>query len=393
MVGHGVRGSDVTGGSGRQHVARVPGSSSRGQTHDALTVPLGDNSYAIHLGPGLLPRLGRLAAGCVRSHRGCIVSNRAVARLYGARTLAGLRDGGLDATLVHVPAGERSKCLSQASRLYDEFLRAGLDRASFVVALGGGVVGDLAGFAAATYMRGIDYLQVPTTLMAQVDSSIGGKTAVNLPRGKNLVGAFHQPRLVVADTETLRSLPRREYRNGWAEVVKHALIADADLFAVLEATAGALGRLDPDCVVPAIRRSCEIKVDVVRRDEREAGVRAILNCGHTIGHALERTAAYGRLRHGEAVAIGLAAEARIAVGRGMMAEGDASRLEQLLLALGLPIRLRSPNADAVLAACEVDKKRLAGKNRVPLPLGIGNVAIVDDVTADEIRDAVAHIAH
>jgi len=368
------------------------GEPSHAERAKLLTVPLGANSYEIHLGPKLLPQLGHLAARCVGGRRGCVVSNRSVARLYGSQTVETLRQAGMDVTLIEVPAGERSKCLRQARRLYHQFLAAGLDRASFVVALGGGVVGDLAGFAAATYMRGIDYIQVPTTLMAQVDSSIGGKTAVNLPQGKNLIGAFHQPRMVVADTDTLRSLPRREYRNGWAEVIKHALIADADFWALLEASVGPLLNLDTACVGHAVRRSCEIKVDVVRRDEREAGLRAVLNCGHTIGHALERIAAYGHLRHGEAVAIGLAAEAHIAVSRGMMLAADASRLEALLLAFGLPVRVDAPEPTAVIAACEVDKKRLAGKTRVSLPLRIGSVTIVDDVKPDEIREAVAHIS-
>jgi 3-dehydroquinate synthase len=241
-------------------------------------------------------------------------------------------------------------------------------------------------------MRGIDYLQVPTTLMAQVDSSIGGKTAVNLPEGKNLVGAFHQPRLVLADTDALRSLPRREYRAGWAEVVKHALIADADFFALLEAIADPLAELDSLCVAHAVRRSCEIKIDVVRRDERETGLRAVLNCGHTIAHALESTAAYGHLRHGEAVAIGLAAETQLAARRGMASGADASRVEALLLALGLPVHTPVPDMDAALAASKLDKKRLAGKMRMALPLGIGGVETVDDVALNEIRDALAYIA-
>jgi len=320
------------------------------------------------------------------------VSNRRVAGLYARQVLESLRDADLVVTLVEVPAGERSKCLNQAKRLYDQFLHAGLDRSSFVVALGGGVIGDLAGFAAGTYMRGIDYLQVPTTLMAQVDSSIGGKTAVNLPQGKNLIGAFHQPRAVIADTDTLHSLPRREYRNGWAEVIKHGLIADRDFFDSLEANVGPLLQVDGTSVAQAVRRSCEIKVSVVERDERETGLRAVLNCGHTIGHAIEKTSAYGHLRHGEAVSIGMSAEAHIAAQRGMMADSEVRRLEEVLSAFGLPVRVPVPDADAVLAACEVDKKRIGGRNRVVLPVGIGDVTIVDDVLAEEMRDAIAYVA-
>jgi 3-dehydroquinate synthase len=274
--------------------------------------------------------------------------------------------------------------------LYDRFVAAGLDRASAVVALGGGVVGDLAGFAAATYLRGIALVQCPTTLLAQVDSSVGGKVAINLPQGKNLVGAFYQPRIVLADTSVLATLAVREFRSGLAEVVKTAAIADPGLFELLEREAGRLAPDAADLLAGIVMRCCRIKAQVVTLDERELGLRAVLNFGHTLGHALEAAAGYGRLAHGEAVAIGMVAAARLSRNRGLCRDADVARLARLLARLGLPVRSPLPG-DRVLPYLAQDKKGRRGVPRFVLTGGIADVtlAAVDDL--EEVRKALEAI--
>jgi 3-dehydroquinate synthase len=348
-----------------------------------VRVGLGDRSYDIWIGPGLLPRLGELAAEAVPAGRLFVVAHPRLERLHGAALLASLepRLGGV----LHVPAGERFKTLHRAERLYDELLALGADRTSVIVAFGGGVIGDLAGFVAATYMRGLAFIQVPTTLLAQVDASVGGKVAVDHPKAKNLVGAFHQPRLVVADTEVLRTLSGRDYRAGLAEVVKHGAIADADLFAWIESSQQVLERRDPEAVAHAVRRSCEIKADVVARDERESGLRAILNFGHTVGHALESLTGYTTLRHGEAVAIGMAAAARLSERLGLCEPGIAARLEAVLAGLRLPIRIAGLRADDIIAAARSDKKAVGGALRLVLLRRLGEVEVVAGAPEEEIR--------
>jgi 3-dehydroquinate synthase len=252
-------------------------------------------------------------------------------------------------------------------------------------------VGDLAGFVAATYMRGIPHMQVPTSLLAQVDSSVGGKTAVNLKAGKNLVGAFHQPRAVIADVGTLGSLPGREVRAGLAEVVKHGLIADAGLFEFIERNVQPIARREPKTLVHLVRRSCEIKADVVRRDEREADLRRVLNCGHTVGHGIEAAAGPGRLRHGEAVALGLLAEMRIAVALGLSAEDNRVRLRALLAAVRLPTTRPGLDPDRAMAAMKVDKKAIGGGWVMALPRGVGCVEIVEDVPRRLVRRALVEL--
>jgi 3-dehydroquinate synthase len=269
-----------------------------------------------------------------------------------------LKDAGLRARRFDVPDGERTKSLTQAGRLYDALLDAGADRGSAIVALGGGVVGDLAGFVAATLLRGIPVVQVPTSLLAMVDSSVGGKTGVNVKRGKNLVGAFHQPRLVWIDAATLATLPPRQLRAGLAEVVKHAAIRDAGLFARLEAEAESLGEVaEPARWVPILARNCAIKAAVVEADEREAGVRMLLNFGHTLGHAVEALARYRGVLHGEAVAMGMAYAARHSERLGLAEAGTAARLVALLERLGLPTALPPHPRKAYLEALAVDKKK------------------------------------
>ena len=356
-----------------------------------VRVALGPNSYDILIGPGGLAEAGAQLAGRVRSPRGALVTNARVRDLYGPAASASLSAAGLQVGMIVVPGGERAKTLGQVRTLYDRFLTLGLDRTSFVVALGGGVVGDLAGFAAATYLRGVDFAQLPTTLLAQVDSSVGGKTAVNLPQGKNLVGAFHQPRLVVADISALATLPLRELRAGLAEVVRYAVIRDAQLFAYLEANGRAVLRRDPAALTHIVRRSCEIKAQIVTADERERGIRALLNFGHTIGHALEQALSYRRLRHGEAVALGMIAEGQVAAEAGLCEGEDVERMTALLAGLGLPVTVRDVEPAQVVQACLVDKKRERGRLRVALPRGIGEAEVVDDVSPAALGRAVAQL--
>lgn len=319
-----------------------------------------------------------------------------MAALYLERARDALRAAGVEAAPLVVPPGEASKTLEQAARLYDGMLRAGLDRGSAVVALGGGVVTDLAGFAAATYMRGLPWVAVATTLLAQVDAGVGGKTAVDHPECKNLVGAFHQPAAVMADVGTLATLPEEELRTGLAEVVKHAVIRDADLFALLEAQAARILARDAAVLEDIVARSVGIKADVVMADEREADLRRILNYGHTIGHAAESLAlaAGGRLggatmTHGRAVALGMIAEARIAERRGLVGRAVVERQRRLLERFGLPVRLGAPlDPERCLALMRHDKKAEGGRMRFVLPEAIGAVRVVADVTDEEIREAL-----
>ncbi|MCX6996194.1 MAG: 3-dehydroquinate synthase [Kiritimatiellaeota bacterium] len=339
-----------------------------------IPVRLGPRSYAIHLGAGLLEALGPLARESVRGRNGLVVSDGHVQPLYGARAADSLRSAGFTVSAAVVPPGEASKSSAQLLALYDATLRAGLDRSGCIVALGGGVVGDLAGFLAATYLRGVALVQVPTTLLAMVDSSVGGKTGINLPAGKNLVGAFHQPALVVADINTLRTLPDREVRAGLAAVVKVGAIRDAVLFQTLESAAGGLARpwktrtaAERDRMEEIIARGCEIKAEIVAGDEREeSGLRALLNFGHTFGHAVEQVAGYGTYLHGEAVAIGMAFAARLSARLAGLPPAEADRLIGLLRGLGLPVAAQGLAWPELRAAMGVDKKAQAHAPRFVL---------------------------
>ncbi len=358
------------------------------KTEAAVPVTLGNRSYQILVGSGLLKRLGALCSELPLTRRAVIVTNPAVNRLYGARAVTSLRRAGFHVAIVEVPAGERAKSLGQAARLYRAFLHHRLDRRSAVIALGGGVIGDLAGYAAATYLRGLPLIQVPTTLLAQVDSSVGGKVAVNLPEGKNLVGVFHQPSLVVADIQTLKSLPPREVRAGLAEAVKHGMIADPELFGYLEAHVDSILRVEEEPLAFVVERSCAIKARVVEQDEREEGMRAILNFGHTVGHALEAITGYRRLLHGEAVAIGMVVATMLSVRRGLCEQDDLLRLRSLLERIGLPTRL-SANVRSLLKTMNYDKKV---KNQViyfVLTKGIGHVTLAAISESDELKGVLA----
>jgi len=336
-----------------------------------------DASYDIVVGRGLLAELPRLLREACPAVRYAVISDSHVAKLYGARLVARLHEGKLPAELFEFPAGEWNKTRETWAALSDRMLGAELGRDCAVVACGGGVVGDVAGFVAATYLRGVPYVQLPTTLLAMIDSSIGGKTGVDVPRGKNLVGAFHQPRLVVADLEALDSLPPAQLAAGMAEAVKHGVIADALYFEFLEAAASALLARDAAALERAVTRSVEIKAEVVSADEREAGRRAILNFGHTVGHAVEAAAKFAVL-HGEAVAIGMACEAQLAETLAIATPGTAARVRGLLERFGLPLALPAgggggggaPVAE-LMRIMQLDKKARAGAVRFALPCTIG----------------------
>lgn len=333
-----------------------------------VTVNFDERSYVITIEPGAIARLGELVTRTGVPTGILVVSNPKVAGLYGDAVLASLRGAGLRAELTRLPAGERFKTLGTVRKIYDALLEARIDRRGAVVALGGGVIGDMAGFAASSYMRGIDFHQVPTTLLAQVDASVGGKVGVDLPRGKNLVGAFHQPKSVVIDTNTLATLPARELRSGLAEVVEHGIIYDQDFFVFLDRFASDLLARHECAIVEAIHRSVRIKQDVVEQDEREAGLRAILNYGHTIGHAIEVTSGYGKYRHGEASAIGMVTEALLAESQSLAESGLAREIARTLAKFRLPVAMDTTlNTEDLVRAIELDKKTLGGKLRLALP--------------------------
>jgi len=351
-----------------------------------VRVDLPDASYAVEIGPRALAKLGPAARRAAPSRRVLLVSDANVYALYGARAVRHLRRSGLAVGVVGLPPGERTKRLATMAALYEAAAESGLDRGGAIVALGGGVVGDLAGFLAATYMRGVPVVQVPTTLLAQVDSSVGGKTGVDLDQGKNLVGAFHQPSAVLADTSTLATLPRREVACGAAELVKTAVLGDAKLFAAIEADVGKLLAAEPRTSARLVAHAVAIKARIVTADEREAGVRAHLNLGHTFGHAIESALGYRRLLHGEAVAIGMVLAGRLALRLGLFSERAAGRVEALLGRLGLPTRLpRGLRSDRIVARMVHDKKARAGRLRFVLPVRLGRVRVVERVSPRALR--------
>jgi len=328
---------------------------------ETVSVELGARSYPIYVGAGCLPELGARLAETGSGRRVAVVTNETVAGLYLDRVRESLVAADFDPVAVRIPDGEEHKNLAWLALLYNQLIDGGIDRHGSVVALGGGVVGDLAGFAAATYLRGIRCVQVPTTLLAQVDASIGGKTGINHIAGKNLIGAFAQPRFVLADVDTLRTLPRRELTAGLAEVIKYGAILDAEFFALLENQLPALQRLDRELLTEIVRRSCMLKAQVVSADETEGDYRAILNFGHTIGHAIESLTEYRQFLHGEAVAIGMVAAARLSSRLGLCREDDYQRIRRLLQRCGLPIDIPPDVRGEPLAlAMRTDKKAQGG---------------------------------
>ncbi len=337
-----------------------------------VNVELGERSYPIQIRPGILGEVGSYCRGLGLSGSCLVVTDSNVDEHYGNHCVDMLARAGLNVSKTVIPAGEKSKSLACLSSLYDAAIEQGLDRRSFVVALGGGVVGDLAGYLAASFLRGLSFVQVPTTIVAMVDSAVGGKTGINLPQGKNLVGSFWQPSAVLVDLETLATLPDREFRSGLAEVVKYGVIWDSDLFTLLEQKSEALLERDPELLRRIVARSCEIKADVVRQDEREGGLRAILNFGHTVGHAIEKVATYGTYLHGEAISVGMVYAAKLSETTRGFGSVDVARLTVLLHRLGLPIAASDCEWPALREAIGVDKKTVGKKPHFVLADRIGS---------------------
>lgn len=352
----------------------------------SIAVRVASGSYDAIVGSGLLDAIGSTIAKAIHSRRCAIVSDENVARLFAERVLESLRREKFETSLITVPAGEKSKSLEQVEAVCEQMVQAGLDRQSFVVALGGGVVGDLAGFVASIFHRGIPYVQVPTTLLAQVDSSIGGKTAVNMASGKNLIGAIHHPVLVISDVDALKTLPPREFNQGVAEIIKHAIIRDPALLDSLE-------KLDRDNLAPLVSRNIEIKAEFVARDERDtSGHRALLNFGHTIGHAIEAAGGYGELLHGEAVSLGIVAACDISIKKAGLPEQERQRIMSILDRFELPTRLpKSISREKTAAAVQHDKKFDGGQVRFVVTSRIGSARISNDVTMEDIRSAIENL--
>jgi len=353
-------------------------------------VTLGPRSYDIKIGSGMLAGLGQECAKLNLEKRCAIITDANVSPLYASAASKVLTEAGFEPIVATVTAGERAKSLKTLHACYDQLASQHLERKSFIVALGGGVVGDLAGFVAATYLRGMAFIQIPTTLLAQVDSSVGGKVGVNLKSGKNLVGAFHQPRLVLCDLETLKTLPEREYRSGLAEVIKYGIIYDAALFGELEQDMPKLLQRDPETLARVVARCCEIKAEVVQQDETESGLRAILNFGHTVGHALEAISHYGKYLHGEAISIGQVAAAKLS-NRLTGLDGEAvQRIANLFRNAGLPITLRLKDAQRakLIAAMKQDKKIIGGELKFVLARRIGSVEFGQAVPAQVLEEVL-----
>lgn len=377
--------------------------------YSLIPVDLPQNAYNIVIAPGGLDSLGALLRGATEQgstiapeisfspklgQKVLLVSNPVLFRHYGERALATLQGAGFEVQPCLLPAGERYKTLNSVQKIYDAALSQRLERSSTIVALGGGVIGDMAGFAAATWLRGINVVQVPTTLLAMVDAAIGGKTGVNHPQGKNLIGAFHQPRLVLIDPQVLRTLPVREFRAAIAEVIKYGVIWDALLFERLEQS----NRLDQmrylgdDLLQEILTRSCQAKAHVVSKDEKEAGLRAILNYGHTVGHAVESLTGYRVVNHGEGVAIGMVAAGEIAVALGLWSREACDRQQALIEKAGLPTRLPARiEIDAILDSLQTDKKVKAGKVQFVLPTQIGAATVTDQVPPEVVRQVLGQM--
>ena len=355
-----------------------------------LRVELGENSYSIIVGSGLLNRVAELLTPHIKSNKVLIVSDAFVKARYMPVVRQSLTDAGLDVHAIEIPVGEESKSLAQFSRIQDSLVAHQLDRGSTLIALGGGVIGDLAGFAAAVYMRGISYVQIPTTLQAQVDASVGGKTAINHPKGKNLIGAFHQPKLVIIDVNTLKTLPQRDIRAGLIEVIKMGVIRDEPLFKMVEDNLDTILNTEDATLIEMISSGCVNKAEIVAKDEKESRLRMVLNYGHTFGHALEALTHYNRYRHGEAVSIGMNCAAQLAVNLRMFSEIDFQRQRALLKRVKLPLTFPPDLTPEVLCdAMYLDKKTLGGKLRLILPTRIGEVVIRNDVDNQHVLEAIS----
>ncbi|MFP4053898.1 MAG: 3-dehydroquinate synthase [Phycisphaerae bacterium] len=358
-----------------------------------IRVELGDRSYDVRVGDGLLSEAGSVAGGLGNASRAVVLTDSNVGPLYAEGVVESLHSAGLSSSLITVPAGEAHKNLATFGRVFDELfsVEPAVDRRTLIVPLGGGVVGDMGGFVAATAMRGMRFLQLPTTLLADVDASVGGKTAVDHPAGKNLIGAFHQPTGVLIDVAALKTLPPEELRSGLAECVKHAFIRDASLLEFIESNAAAILAVEPEVMTELVARNVEIKAAVVAEDERESGVRAHLNFGHTIGHAIETAVGYGNMTHGQGVALGMIAVCELAARRGMVDASMVQRLRDVLQRLGLRTTWEGLDAGQLWKLMQHDKKARAGKVRMILPTRLGAVDIYDDTNFEEVRHAVASL--
>ncbi|MDP3288756.1 MAG: 3-dehydroquinate synthase [Methyloversatilis sp.] len=353
----------------------------------SLNVALDERAYDIHIGRGLIDR-GELFASVLKRKRAVVISNEVVAPLYAARVLAALDSVDVAHQLVVLPDGEAHKDWPTLNLIFDALLGARVERSTTLIALGGGVIGDMVGFAAATYQRGVPFIQVPTTLLSQVDSSVGGKTAINHPLGKNMIGAFHQPRLVLADIDTLDTLPERELKAGLAEVIKYGLIRDREFFDWLEINMPRLLARDADALAFAIERSCRNKAEVVIEDETETGVRALLNLGHTFGHAIETGLGYGEWLHGEAVAAGTLMAAELSRRLGWLGDADIARIHGIHEAAGLALRGPRLGVDRYLELMSHDKKVEAGKLRLVLLRAIGDAVVWGEATQTDVASAI-----
>ncbi len=358
-----------------------------------ITVNLPQDSYQISIAPGSLSQLGSKMKQLNLGTKILVISNPEIFSYYGDTCIKSLQDAGFETCTHLIPAGEQYKTLQSIEKVYDTALVNHLERSSTFVALGGGVIGDMTGFAAATWLRGVNFVQVPTSLLAIVDASVGGKTGVNHPQGKNLIGAFYQPKLVAIDPLLLKTLPPREFRAGMAEVIKYGVIWDRDLFDKLASYSDRLDDLEylsDELLETIIARSCQAKADVVSKDEKEAGLRAILNYGHTIGHAVESLTNYKQFVHGEAVAIGMVAAGKIATHMGLWTIDEAKRQDGLIEKTGLPTQIPAElTIEAILETIKSDKKVKAGKVRFILPTAIGTVTISDKVTPEIIKAALS----
>jgi 3-dehydroquinate synthase len=357
---------------------------------ETIAVALGERSYEIEIGTGNLPRLGSFITQRLRLSQAVIITDENVHRPHAEPAAQSLAQTSVKVHLLVVEPGEKTKCAEVADTLWQKMLELGADRKTAVVAVGGGVMGDLAGFVAATFARGLPFIQVPTTLLAQVDSSVGGKVGINLPGAKNMVGAFWQPRGVLIDTAVLNTLPQREYRAGLAEVVKYGVILDEEFFAWLEAQVDAINRRDAAALRHIVARSCRLKADVVEQDEREeTGLRAVLNYGHTFCHAFEALTAYEQLLHGEAVAMGMHCAARLAQRLGRVDAAFVERQQRLLESLGLSLTVPAVDHNEVLRSMSRDKKAEHGRLRFVLPTRLGDVELVENIAPDEVLAALA----
>ena len=359
---------------------------------ETVHVDLGTRGYPIHVGHGILRDFGEAYVDRGLGRSAAIITNPTVAPLYLEPVREGLEDAGVSVSLISMPDGEEHKTLETAGSIHGDLIRAGLDRKSCIVALGGGVIGDAAGFVAATYMRGIDFVQIPTTIVAQVDASVGGKTAVDHPLGKNMIGAFHQPRMVYIETETLATLPRRELVSGMGEVIKHAVIRDPELFGFLEARLEEVLDLEVDAEALdwLIAQNCRIKAAVVEADETEKGLREILNYGHTVGHAVEVATGYRVYKHGEAVCLGMLAAGKIALDKGCWDRDSFERQNTLLRRLGIPAGARDLELGQILDRMASDKKARGGTIRFVLPEEIGRAVSCDTVTRAEMEAGIRY---